>query len=1030
MKTLIRLSLENKSLNHLLFFFLIILAIFSYQNVAKEMFPPSSLDKIIVQGVYIGSDSITLDKLIVKDIEKILMDNQNLKEVNTLITNGSYHINAEIKNNTKKQKIINNVKNQLENLKRDLPSDMDIPNVDTVENYFSLLNISISSNTNKDYIEISKDLIEDIKELRNLYSVELNSNYDSLLVISLDDKKLDAYALSKSKTIAEIKELYSLFPIGKLESQNEKYYVNSKNSNIQIEKILNTQIKIDTTMIQVKDIASIKYLYEKKDVITKTNGKKCVTINIKKDKSGDSIALSKQIRKIVKEYDSKYKNINFDVLNDSSFWIKTRLNVITSNIIIGLILLFFAIWLFVSLKIALVVILGIPISFAFGLIGLDFFEGSLNTLSMIGVLLTLGILVDEAIVVSENIHRHQMLGKSLKEACIDGTVEVMPILFASMLTTIIAFTPLMMLSGGLGVFIKIIPLIVIILVISSFIESFIFLPVHYKGLSFKLFENKEEDFRDMFWKKLSAYYKKSLNFLMKKRYLSAIILVVFTFYTSYIFVKSSKFQLFPEFDAMSINITGEVKYSDLDYTLKETEFLESLLLRKLKKEDIASISTIIGMNSDGRSQHEKGENLFTITLNLKQKISDDFFNKHINPIFIPFQDRKQARTRKVFAKDIKAQVETLLKENDLDKKFQNFKISIPQTGVVKNDIEISISHTQNQKIKEAINTIKEKMQEIEHVYNIQDDMAFDESKINLDINSYGKQLGFTQIDIINKIRNYISSKDLSKIIDEDSNLVQLKLEFENKDGVKNLKNLPLSVPNTDQVIRLKEIAILSFSKNVKNIKKDNSEKIFSITASIKKRKLTSRKFYKELRPTLNKLKKEGLKIFIKGEQKTNNQIKKDILISVLFALLGILIVLTSLFSSLRLSLFALSVIPLSILGVLIGHKIMQINITFSSLLGFVGLIGIVINDTLLMIKFIKKSNDKQSLLDSASIRLKPILLTSITTILGLVTLIFFASGESLLMQPLAISIGFGLLWATIINLYYVPLVYSFNKRFR
>lgn len=1029
MKKLIELSLENKSLNHLLFLFLIILSYFSYENVAKEMFPPSSLDQITIQGTYQNSDSTTLDKLIVKDIERILFDNQNLEDINTLISNGIYHINAEIKDNSKKQKTINKIKNQIETLKKDLPNDMDIPNVETIESYFSLLNISISSSSNSNYIEVAKDLIDDIKKLKNLYSVKLNDNYDSLLTITLNDKKLSAYGLAKHKTINEIKALYSLFPIGKINSKKEKYYVNTKNSNLQIEKILNTQIKVDNTLVFVKDIAKIKYVYKERDVITKTNGKESVTINIKKDKRGDSILLSKQIRKILVNYQKEYKDIDFNIIGDSSFWIKTRLNVITSNIIIGLILLFFAIWLFVSLKIALVVILGIPISFAFGLIGLDFFEGSLNTLSMIGVLLTLGILVDEAIVVSENIHRHQVLGKDLKQACIDGTMEVMPILFASMLTTIIAFTPLLMLSGGLGVFIKIIPLIVIILVISSFIESFIFLPIHYKQLSFKFLDTKNLDYKDKFWKKLTSYYKISLNYFMKKRYISSVLLIIFTLGSSYYLVKSSRFQLFPEFDAMSINITGKVNHNSLTHTLEKTKELENILISNLNKDNVDSISTIIGMNSDGRSKHEKAENLFTITLNLKQKISTDFFNKYINPIFIPFKDEKNDRTRNIFAKEIKTKVENLLKTNHLNK-FQDLKIAIPQTGVVKNDIEISISHNDNKKIKEAIDILKSQMSKIKNVYNIQDDMNFNELKINLDINSYGKNLGFTQTDIINKIRNYISVKELSKIVDKNSNLIQLNLEFSNKKGIENLKNLPLAIPDTNKITRLKEIAKLNFVKSIKNIKKENLQKIFTVSASIKKRKLTSRNFFKKINPTLNKLKEKGLKIIIKGEEKTNNQIRKDILLSLLFAIFGILIVLTTLFSSFRLSLFALSVIPLSILGVLIGHKLMQVNITFSSLLGFVGLIGIVINDTLIMLKFIKSADNKNELLDTASIRLKPILLTSITTILGLATLIFFASGESLLMQPLAISIGFGLLWATIINLYYIPIVYSFNKRFK
>ena len=150
------------------------------------------------------------------------------------------------------------------------------------------------------------------------------------------------------------------------------------------------------------------------------------------------------------------------------------------------------------------------------------------------------------------------------------------------------------------------------------------------------------------------------------------------------------------------------------------------------------------------------------------------------------------------------------------------------------------------------------------------------------------------------------------------------------------------------------------------------------------------------------------------------------MISALFCLFLILLVLTWLFSSFFLSLLALSVIPLSILGVLAGHKILGINLSFPSLLGFVGLIGIVINDTLIMLKFIQKYDCKNDYLEKASLRIRPILLTSITTIIGLCTLIFFASGESLLMQPLAVSIGFGLLWATVINLFYIP-VFFYKK---
>jgi len=714
-----------------------------------------------------------------------------------------------------------------------------------------------------------------------------------------------------------------------------------------------------------------------------------------------------------------------------SFWIKTRLNTIASNIIIGLILLFFSIWFFISLKIAIIVILGIPVSFAFGLIGLDFFGGSLNTLSMIGVLLSLGILVDEAIVVSENINRHSNMDKSIKQACIDGTHEMMPILFASMLTTIIAFLPLTMLSGGLGVFIKIIPLMVIILVISSFVESFIFLPLHYKELSFSFLNEKGSRIRDRMWNKLSILYINSLSFFIKRRYIWGSLIIIFTLLATYALAKSSRFQLFPEFDAMTINIIGKVKNGAIGYTLKETQNLEKILIKELDSENVASISTIIGMNSDGRSMHEKGDNLFTLTINLKQKKHEDFFNRVVNPIFTPYKEEGNSnRTRTLYAKEVQQKIESLIQKYNLKSNFLEFSINIPQTGVVKNDVEISLSHKNNEKIKEALENLEVAIKKIEGVHSIKDDMKYDELKAEIMLNTFGNSLGFTQKIIISKVRNFISLQKLSKIVDTNSELIELRVNYTDHDSLNALYNLSLEVPNQTYNVCLKDIAIVSFTKDITTIKKDDLQKIFTLSASFNKDKISSRIFYKKLKPIIEVIKENGVEVYIKGEQKTNNQIIKDIVISLLFALFGILIILTWLFSSLGLSFFALSVIPLSILGVLVGHKIMGMDISFSSLLGFVGLIGIVINDTLIMLSMIKKSKNIEELLQNASLRVRPILLTSITTIVGLSTLIFFASGESALMQPLAVSIGFGLIYATIINLYYLPILYSFKNAYQ
>ncbi|MCH9814024.1 MAG: efflux RND transporter permease subunit, partial [Epsilonproteobacteria bacterium] len=619
------------------------------------------------------------------------------------------------------------------------------------------------------------------------------------------------------------------------------------------------------------------------------------------------------------------------------------------------------------------------------------------------------------------------LGKTTYQACLDGVSEILPVLFASMLTTVVAFLPLMMLSGGLGLFVKIIPLMVIILIISSFLESFIFLPLHYLNVDQK-FSDKQRNWRDQFWDVINRQYQKSLYWMMRWRYSALVIFVVMTLVLTVVLSKSAKFQLFPEFDAMSIYVTGKVKHNDTKFTAKQTELLESLFLAKLNPEDVASVHTLVGMKTDGRGSHEKAKNLFTITLNLHPKRSEDFFNRVINPWFVLFGDVKQQPTRKLAAKELRREIEKIFTEysSQMDD-FVHTSINIPQTGVVQSDIAIQISDHDDQKIHETLGVLKDEIAKIEGVYNIKDDMKYDNIDLQIDINSYGKQLGFTQMDIIRSLRLYVEKDKFSKVLTRENEFVELKAGFLSTNNLDSFTNLQLRVPQSEKRVVLNDIATLWYIKKATVIKKENFEKRYTLQASLDKKIITSRVFYKKMNPLLKRLKNEGIKIIIKGEAQKKKEMQKDILKSVIFSLFGILLILTWVFKSFRLSLYALTPILLSLPGIFIGHMILGLNLTLSSILGGVGLIGIIVNDTALMLSFLQKSKDLNSLIAQATLRVKPILITSITTMLGFSTLIFFASGESLLMQPLAVSIGFGLIWATVVNLFYLPLGYSLGR---
>ena len=229
---------------------------------------------------------------------------------------------------------------------------------------------------------------------------------------------------------------------------------------------------------------------------------------------------------------------------------------------------------------------------------------------------------------------------------------------------------------------------------------------------------------------------------------------------------------------------------------------------------------------------------------------------------------------------------------------------------------------------------------------------------------------------------------------------------------------------------LGEVADFIYTQAFVTIEKENGTRIRSVYASLDKEKQTSAEAITAIRPKLEQLEKQGFHVDIKGEERENAKTKREMSQAAAVAIFLIFITLVWLFDSLVLSLIVLSTIPLSIVGVYVGHWMMGLNITMPSLIGIVGLAGVVVNDGLIMVSFIRKAADAEALMKLARTRLRPILMTSVTTVLGLMTLIFFAAGQAQILQPMAVSLGFGLLWATVLNLLYVPLLYAVIYRIR
>jgi len=1019
-------AIDKPLLNHILLIFIMLLSIFAYINIPKEIFPPMSMDKVFISGGYAGTSADVLDKMVVKTIEDDLQNIDELDVIKSTIKNGFFSMSIDIKPGSENATVLSDVKDVVSAVRKDLPADMAEPIAKIQVHAFPLVLIALAGDKSKrELLERADELKSQLSAFHDLSEITIRGDADEELLIKLNERKIQAYGLSSSLVVASLRKISSIFPVGTITEKGSHLYISTFNGEKDAKDIENIVISVGETRVRIGDIADVSFELSDEGEISHYNGKRNVSINITKSKDGNAISLVRDIRKLLKESAIKHPEIEYEIYTDTSVWIKNRLNTVFSNIVFGLMLVALAMLIFINRGIALVVAIGIPMSFMIGLIVTELLGDSLNMLSLLGALIALGMLVDEAIVVAENIYRHLEEGMERREATIVGAQEMFPAVLTATLTTIFAFLPMLILTGEMGMFIKIIPVMITVLLLSSLFEAFYFLPLHAHDF---LKVSDDASFTKRLWKRMHHWHSSILHFVFQRKWISLIIIVSSILFLTFVLVKNSKFQLFPDFDNTQIYVSGSVNINnELEDTERIVTRIEKALLKKIDSEEVSSITSVIGFKLDAKNRAETGENLFHIFIDLKEKAPSNVFDIFISPI-LSIEYDAGVLTRKSDAKVIAKNMDKFLEgfrelKVDNEPLFEELVVKVPGAGIVAHDIEVSLSGINEVKILDSIAFLREELSNIEGVNNIADDADIGEKELKLRVNAYGQELGFNEELISSELRSYYLKGEYGKMFNS-SGLIRIKIESNINEKINSIDTVELQVPSSNQYVALKDICDFVMVQGFISLIKEDGERIRSVFASIDKNIVTSTEVMTKLESTFEKLKDDGVKVDVKGEEKENNKNKREMMQSAVIAIFLIFITLVWLFDSIKKSLIVISTIPLVLFGVYFGHLVMGLNMTMTGMIGIVGLAGVVVNDGIIMVSFIKNATDTEDLMKKAKTRLRPILLTSLTTVLGLSTLIFFASGQAMILQPMAVSLGFGIAWATVLNLVYVPLLYA------
>jgi len=1020
----LRFFIDNARMNYVLFILIFAIGIWSYIKMPKEIFPTFDMDMISINGSYSGASVDILDKMAVTEIEDNVKSLEGVIETTTVISPGKFSIILELQKGKDKYAMSDKVKDAVTLTKSNLPSDMDEPSVTVIERSRDLINISLTSE--KYSVDKMKNFADDFKSqiltISGISEVTVFGDSDKYYEILLDDKKLEAYDIDKNELFNTIGTLSYIFPIGKIEGATKHYYISTYNGAKTANELANTIIKLSNATLYLRDIALIKKRYEDSNTLYSFNGKNAISLSVKQLDSANAMKISEDINKLIQKVQPKQENINISISDDNSDRIKERLDIVGSNILIGIIAIVILIWLLINGRMSFIIFIGIPTSFVIAAIYMYLLGYSINLISLVGVLIAIGIVVDDAIVVSENIQQHIEEGWEPKEAAIAGANEmVKPVTIAS-ITTLFSFLPMLMISGTMGEVMRLIPIALSALVVASLIESFIFLPIHAA-------HTLKSGIKVTDWSLLNKSYNEVIHFFMRWKKSFLVIFIILVPLLTVTMVKNSKFQMFPSFDADDIKISIKANQNTtLEESFEIVKKIEADLIATKDQYHIRSIDSRAGYRRDSGNNTERFPYVMYMTVELHKLQANNFLDKYITPILSIYYNPEE-RSRTKTSQEISRELTKFLNEKNYKKQFNLIEIAVLErkVGPIKADIKIGLVSDDDDKIINSLEKLTEKLKSIKGTKSVANSAKFGIDEIKLKVNSYGEQLGITESSIGTYLSNLYLTKKKSVSFDV-KDMLDIKIELLNKDNFETFKNTPIPINN--ETVRLNEICDFIIKKSFEQLTKDNGEKNFYIYANVDTKIITSTEVMEEIQPLLDKFKKDGIKLVLKGEAEKKKALASDMLAAATLALTLIVLSMLYLFNSFRETAILMSVIPFSFLGVLIGHEIIGLNLSMPSIIGALGLAGVVINDGIIMMTYLKKAKTIEDVFIRATKRFRPIVLTTITTLIGMSSLIFFATGQAVIFQPIAIALGFGLAWGTILNLIYLPVLYTFAHRLK
>ncbi len=1017
---------------------IIVAGIYCYNAMPRYLDPDLTIGEGFILTVCPGFSPEEMEKLVTNKIEDELDGISNIRKIesNSFESTSNVHVffNTELSEYEIDQGM-QEIRNAVDQV-NDLPETADAPFVQEIDvAIFPSCMVGLAGDLPMMQLQdIAEDIAETLESIDGVSEVEVIGKRDNEIWVELNPRSMSSYGISVSQVARAIANRSRNLPGGAIEMGEHETAIRMLGEPKKPEDLGEIVLKsVNGGAVYLRDIARIKPTLEKPVTQTFIDNKKALVLGVKRKRNTNVIQIVDDVKELIKDVPSEYPGLKTTLYFDQSREIKRRIHELQGNAFIGVIFVFIILWVSMGLRNAVYASIGIPVSFLITFIFMKCFNLSIDGLSLFALILVLGIIVDDAIVVLENIFRHLEKGSPIFTATLEGSREVLAPILASVSTTMAAFFPILIVVGGVvGRFLEILPQIVIFALVASVFEVFFMLPSHIAELTPKDHMKKRLKGRFDIFSPLRKIYYPLLRSILRHRYLSVLVIVASMVLAIGLFYKID-FVPFPKSDAFPrFNI-----YFDLPVgsTLERTKNLLlplSDLIRKRIGPDLDAPIAIAGM---------------------KEINYAPFFGKHygmLNVILKAPGERKHSVVD--LMEGVRKDVETLLYSNGATSMVMERMLEGPPVGA---DLDLKIQSGNWETSATISRLIREELAKHEGIVDIQDSYSKEKQFMEITVDeTRAKQVGIDQNDLTMAVQAAFHGMPVATYNQGDEEQeIKLKYQPEYTQDFDDLLNMKVVVPAHGE-IPLKELATVQLTPGFHNIFHYNGQQTVRLNANIKEIKKQEEEgfsdfwsgFFSSLRgdnmtsmkantiamDCYNRIKANfpGARMSAGGLKEDSDTLFRDLATAAIMAFCLIFFILALQFNSFTQPFIIMSTIPFVTLGVMVGLLLSNNPLTFITIIGLLTLTGIVVNDSLVLIDFInryRKEHPNQlylAIIRGCNVRMRPIILTSLTTIFGLAPMAFGLGGKSVMWAPMATAIMWGLGFGTILILSMVPAYYA------